>query len=160
MKWEQVNSYLIEVGEYTYHNAWIIAVCILLLVLAVAGVPRENWGWINHAPRSYRRRGKNMRNDRMDYVLNSAVMDFADKIEQRVYDGEYTRTEAGELYRRLKRVFPKVKDIFPSPEKLKENIQRRLAKPEDYDCKLPGRTPKKKMRHMFDVSAPPERVVL
>jgi len=108
-------------------------------------------------PRGWRRRGRKMRRDRKDFVTNIVLMDFTDRIETRVMNEEISRAEAQELYTRLKRVFPTVKDIYPSHNRLKEKINKRLGT--HSPVPLPDRVVPKKKPSFFDPQ-PPKRVVL
>lgn len=114
--------------------------------------------WDKLTPRGYRKRGRMLRKHREKIVINVAMADFVDVIEKRVMNGDYTRKESSEIYRRLKRGFPRVKDIFPAPHLLKENIKKRLASKDHEPVPLPDRKPKYKRKHAFDYG--PERVVL
>lgn len=92
-------------------------------------------GWLDFAPR---RRGKNMRKARRDFIRSDTIDALVDHIEKRVAQGDYTRKEAKELYREARKAWH-VKDLFPSPELLKENIKKRLASKQNDPVSLPGK---------------------
>lgn len=102
-----------------------------------------DWGWFSFAPK---RRGRNMRKARRDFIRSDTIDALVDHIEKRVFQGDYTRKEAKELYREAKKAW-QVKDLFPNPELLKENITKRLAKKQNDPAPLPGKTVRK---HLFD----------
>jgi len=143
----------IKSGVTIYQNDmmnWNIAlgaiVCFILYVIYVKKADE----WYNHLPR---RRGKAMRRSRRDFVRQDAIDALVNHIEERVYQGEYSREEAKELYRDAKKVWP-IRDLFPSPERLKEDIRRRLLVLKDTGpVPLPGRAEKPKRLHIFDKTA-------
>lgn len=95
-----------------------------------------------------RRRGmKNMKKARINFIESLIIDDFVDAVEKRVFSEELSRTEATKLYQKMKRLFP-VRDLFPSPELLKETIKRRLGTHEPVP--LPGSEPAFKRKHLFD----------
>lgn len=98
----------------------------------------NKWNYWEVIPRL---RGKAMRRARRNYVRSSAVDGFVGIVEERVYQGEYTRDEAREIYRDLKKAFP-IHDLYPSPALLKENIKQRLARKNNDPVPLPGKEKK------------------
>lgn len=142
-----------------YYGPTLVIVALfasLLVALMPWGYRKKESQWFEAIPRGYRRRGKKMRRNRKDYVENVLLSDFTDRIETRVMQGEITRAEAQVLYTRLKRVFPTIRDIFPSADRLKEKIKSRLGK--HIEAKLPDAAPPLRRRSMFDPK--PERVVM
>lgn len=129
-------------------NELPILVCLLLVLTGFITMPISfggGVGWWNYAPRKYRR-GKAMhRKARRDYVFNLLTQDFVDSVEQRVYHAEITRSEATELYRSMKLVFP-IRNLFPNPELLKEKIKNRLGK--HIQPNFPDK--KEKPKHAFE----------
>lgn len=92
-----------------------------ITILCVDKLATKEAGWAFSLPR---RRGRMIRKKRRQYVESLATYDFVDKIEERVYQGAITREEAKELYVMMKRLFP-IRELFPSPELLKEAIKKR-----------------------------------
>lgn len=95
---------------------------------------------------------KMLRTVRREHVEQQAIDDFVSAIEERVYNGTYSRDEAKELHRKLKLAFP-VRDLFPNPELLKEAILRRKALGIHDPVPLPPAMPellKPRPKHMFD----------
>ena len=92
-----------------------------------------------------------LRRARRNYVEQQMVDDFVNAIEERVYNGIITREEAKEVYRKLKQSFP-IRDLFPSPELLKEAIKHRKAAGIHAPVPLPEAMSELKNRpkHMFD----------
>jgi len=99
---------------------------------------RNAWGVFDYAPR---RRGRAMRRARRDFIRSDTIDALVDHIEKRVAQGDYTRKEAKELYREARKAW-QVKDLFPNPELLKENIQKRLVKHVNDPVPLPDRVKK------------------
>lgn len=93
-----------------------------------------------------------LRRKRREFVEQQAIDDFVNAVEERVYHGAYTRGEAKEIYRMFKQAFPKSRDLFPSPELLKEAIRRRHEAGIHKPVPLPGALPELsgKRRHLFD----------
>lgn len=93
-----------------------------------------------------------LRKKRREFVEQQAIDDFVNSVEERVYHGAYTREEAKEVYRRFRQVFPRVRDLFPSTELLKEAIRRRREAGIHDPVPLPDALPQLtgKRRHMFD----------
>lgn len=122
----------------------------LLLGAAVIGIAyllsREKHEWWNLIPR---RRGKAMRRARRDWVRRDAIDAFVNHVEERVYNKEYSRKEATELYRDARKYWP-VRELFPSPERLKEDIKRRLAAHINEEVSLPDKKEKAQPKHMFE----------
>lgn len=120
------------------------ALCLMLLYYLWSA--QENWEWLDFIPH---RRGKRMRKHRRDYVDMQATDDFVNAVEERVYSGIYTREEAKELYRKIKLLFP-IRNLFPAPELLKENIKKRLASGTHAPVPLPDAIIKAPPKHAFD----------
>lgn len=155
MKWEWETIWD-TVRNSLEHDAivWIGVGLILLLVFA-ASHNKTTPGWAYHKPRSYNRGKRMLRTERLKFVDNLAAHDFVDCVETRVYNEEITRSEATEVYRKFKRLFP-LRDMFPSPHLLKEKIQKRLGT--HTAPNLPGTAPKVRAKNLFDNS--PKRVAL
>lgn len=125
------------------------AVGLLLVLLILAWLSQfSNSDWLNSIPR---RRGKTMRRARRNYIRSDFIDGAVHYIEERVYDNVYSREEAKEIYRDLKKCFP-VRDFFPSPELLKENIRRRIASGTHAPVALPD---KKEVKNSFSKFAKP-----
>ncbi len=121
------------------------AVGLFLILLLLAGLSHiQSREWLNYIPH---RRGRVMRRARRDYVRTSTIDEIVNVIEERVYQGTYTREEAKELYRDLKKCFP-VRDFFPNPEVLKDNIKKRRASGIHAPVALPG-SEKKEVKKAF-----------
>jgi hypothetical protein len=123
----------IKAVYYNDQTNWNIALGALVLMVGFALYlsllnKGESWGWWDYQPR---RRGKAMRRARRDFIRSDTIDALVDHIEKRVSQGDYTRKEAKELYREARKAW-EVRDLFPNPELLKENIKRRLQKTEDY----------------------------
>ena len=128
---------------------WNIAMGVAVLI-AMAYVPNwrtDNGDWLSFVPR---RRGKMLRRERLRYVQSQAVDILVSGVEERVYSGEFTREEARDIYRDFKKCFP-IRDLFPSPELLKDAIKRRRASHQHDPVALPDITPKRKAKHAFDL---------
>lgn len=136
---------------------WDIALGAMLLLLGLAYAQRrlswetmKTWEIFNYAPK---RRGRRMWKARRDFVRKDTIDALVEHIELRVAQGDYTRKEASELYRDARKYWP-VKDLFPSPELLKENIKRRLAATsKNQPVPLPDRVEKPRRKHAFDKTA-------
>ena len=89
---------------------------------------------------------------RREFVKRQAIDDTVNAIEERVAQGVYTREEANELLRELKKAWP-VADLFPIPELLKGVIQKRIASGTHAPVELPGANPKPRPKHAFDKTA-------
>lgn len=89
-----------------------------------------------------------LKRQRRNYVRSMIIDELVNIVEQRVYNEEITRKEAREIYRDARKYWP-VRDLFPSPELLKENIRDRLAATSK---NLPVSLPDLRVRpkHMFD----------
>lgn len=133
--------YANELGWNLLSGAVVIAIVVLL--------SRETHEWWNHIPR---RRGKMLRRARRNWVRQDAIDAFVNHVEERVYAEVYTRKEASELYRDARKYWP-VKDLFPTPELLKENIKARLARHQNEPVALPDRKEKVRPKHMFEKPA-------
>lgn len=90
-------------------------------------------------------RGIQMRKARQEYVEVFLTDKFVSDIEDAVINGDITRDEATEAYRKLKKCFP-ISNLFPATERLKETIQKRIASGIHAAVELP----KPKRKHMFD----------
>lgn len=116
--------------RFIEHNAPVIVlagICASTVALTMPWKKKAyTAGWETFKPRGWRRRGRMLRKSRIDHVLNMVTNDFVSDVEQRVYNEEITRDEAGEVYRRLKQGFP-IRNLFPNPEILKEKINKRLG---------------------------------
>ena len=97
-------------------------------------------------------RGIVARRERKNFIRNTATQDFVDKTEDRVADGFYTRDEATELYRDMKKCFP-IRNLFASTERLKDDIKKRLASGLHTPVTLPKVEGKPKRKHLFDKPA-------
>lgn len=147
----------LNVWQQAGQNAPLIIVLCLMATgaaLSTSVINKDVPGWYTFPPRSYRKRGKKMRKDRLDHVINTATQDFVDSVENRVYHGEFTRAEASEIYRRMKRIFP-IRNLFPNPELLKEKLKARQGT--FIEPNLPGKKLVVKRKHLFDRA---ERVIL
>lgn len=154
--WEHVR----EAGEFAFNNAIFVMAGVLLLGLCVAAVPERNPGWwLAYAPKGYRRGARRMRRERERHVNEIMTHEFVSCTEDRVINGEISRSEATEVYRKLKRLFP-LRNLFPSSEWLKASIKNRLGKHSDVGVKLPAdkKEAPRKRRTLLDPI--PERVTL
>lgn len=118
----------------------------IAIVVYMSREPHDWWNYIPH------RRGRMMRRARRNWVRRDAIDAFVSHVEERVYAGIYTRKEASELYRDARKYWP-VKELFPSPELLKENIKQRLARHQNSPVVLPDGKEKASPKHMFDKPA-------
>lgn len=137
-------------GYYSNVLGWDITLGVLV-ILAMIKWPQitsvEEGGWWNFHPRG---RGKMLRRARRNYVRSMIIDELVSIIELRVFNGEITRNEAKELYRDARKYWP-VKDLFPAPELLKENIKKRRASGTHSPVSLPDPLPKAK--HAFEKAA-------
>lgn len=122
----------------------LLAGAALVAAMFKKELTRTKWEWWNTIPR---RRGKMLRRERRNYVRLQTIDALVNYVEERVYNGEFTRAEASELYRDARKYWP-VKDLFPSPELLKKNIEYRLKNQVNKDIPLPDRK-EKAPKHMF-----------
>ncbi len=125
---------------------WNFALLAVMAGLCYAYAPWEKLDkqeWLTFTPH---RRGKMLRRARRRFVEAQAIDDCVNAIEERVYAGVYTRDEAKELYRNLKKVWP-VRDLFPCGEALKEAIRHRMEAKIHEPVKLPDTN---KPKHAFD----------
>lgn len=146
---------VVEVGKTIIENKELVVLCLFLLLVIFISIPRKETGWEVMPPRGWKRRGKNMRKQRQEDVDSLLTSDFVDRVETRVYNGEITRLEATEAYRKLKRLYP-IRNLFPSVALLKEKLKARqgtFTKPN-----LPDVKEKPRRKNMFETA--PERVVL
>lgn len=127
----------------------------IILMLALAASHKSEPGWLAYRPKGYNRGKRMLRRARQEYVINLVTQEFVDSVEMKVYHGEITRTEATEIYRRMKQLFP-IRNLFPSTELLKDNIKKRLGK--HVEPNLPGKVVKIRPTNLFDNS--PKRVAL
>lgn len=113
-----------------YHDQvnWNVAlgVIVLMLMYAMWHTYQESDNGERYSQLPLRRGQKMRRRARREYVRRQAIDAFVDYVEERVFHKEFTRAEASELYRDARKYWP-VRELFPSPELLKENIKRRLA---------------------------------
>lgn len=141
----QVNVEAILAIYYANQLGWH-----LLLGAACVGVlywwTQEEHNWWNHIPR---RRGRMLRRARRNWVRQDAIDAFVNHVEERVYAKVYSRKEASELYRDARKYWP-VKDLFPSPERLKEDIKQRLARHQNEAVTLPDKKEEARPKHMFE----------
>lgn len=112
-----------SIGIYNERLVYIAVLGVLLCTFLFHQWKENEFRWWNLIPR---RRGRAMRKARRNWVRQDAIDAFVNHVEERVYAGAFTRKEASELYRDARKYWP-VKDLFPSPERLKEDIKRRLA---------------------------------
>lgn len=126
--------------------AWVLTLGVLVAVYFYHCWKENEFQWWNLIPR---RRGKAMRRARREWVRRDAVDAFVSHVEERVYAGIYTRKEASELYRDARKYWP-VKDLFPSPERLKEDIKRRLAAHIHEPVNITNQKEKARPKHMFE----------
>lgn len=132
---------------------WVATFVILMLALAAS--QQSEPGWLAYRPKGYNRGKRMLRRARREFVDNLVAQEFVDTVEMHVYNGEITRQEATECYRRMKRLFP-IRNLFPNPELLKENIKKRLGK--HVTPNLPGSAPKVRPKNLVDNT--PKRVAL
>lgn len=138
------------------HDAVVwVGVLFILIAVSFASQRTEPAWWVHFKPRSYNRGKRMLRRARREFVDNLVAQEFVDTVEMHVYNGEITRQEATECYRRMKRLFP-IRNLFPNPELLKENIKKRLGK--HVTPTLPGSAPKVRPKNLFDNT--PKRVAL
>lgn len=130
---------------YGNELGWNLLLGAVVIAFAVL-MSRETHEWWNHLPR---RRGRTMRRARRDWVRRDAIDALVNHVEERVYAEIYTRKEASEIYRDARKYWP-VKELFPSPELLKKNIEYRLKNQVHKDAPLPDRKEKARPKHMFD----------
>lgn len=137
------------------HDAvmWIGVTLILLLTLAAS--QKTEPVWQAYRPKGYNRGKRMLRRARRDFVDNLVSQEFVDTVEMHVYNGQITRQEATEIYRRMKQLFP-IRNLFPNPELLKENIRKRLGT--HVTPNLPDKKPTVRPKNLFDNS--PKRVAL
>lgn len=74
-----------------------------------------------------------MKQDAIDFF----AYQFTSVIEDKVADGEVTREDATEAYRRLKQLFP-TRELYPSVGWLKSSIQKRRSNGHHDPVLLPG----------------------
>lgn len=132
-----------------------IAVMLMLFVSMRNRLSPGSDGWVYFKPRSYNRGKRNMRTERREYYLNIAAHDFVDSVEERVAAGEFSRVEAAEIYRLLKHHF-RLRTLFPNPERVKENLKKRLGK--HIEPNFPDKKAKIRPTNLFDPT--PKRVTL
>lgn len=126
---------------------WLLGAVIGIVALTC--VPwRRNMEWVLSNPKG---RGKMLRKKRREFVEQQAIDDFVHVVEERWFHGIYTDEEKKEIYRRFRHAFPQVRDVFPSPDLLKEAIVMRRSKALP-KLPLPDAVPElsNKPRHMFD----------
>lgn len=124
----------------------VLGVLALAIVMALPWWKVDSEEWLDFIPRM---KGRRMRRYRKNYVDQQAIDDFTHSVEERVYQGIYSREEAKELYRKLKHAFP-IRDLFPNPELLKENIKKRRALQIHAPVPLPDSDIPPPPKHAFD----------
>lgn len=130
--------------------AWVLALGVLTCVYFYHCWREEEFQWWNLIPR---RRGRTMRRARRNWVRQDAIDAFVNHVEERVYAGIFSRKEASELYRDARKYWP-VKDLFPSPELLKKDIDYRLKNQINGNpLPLPDKKEKARPKHMFEKPA-------
>lgn len=129
--------------------AWVLALGVLTCAYFYHCWREEEFQWWNLIPR---RRGRTMRRARRNWVRQDAIDAFVNHVEERVYAKIYSRKEASELYRDARKYWP-VKDLFPSPEALKKDIEYRLKNQTHEAVKLPDQKEKARPKHMFEKPA-------
>lgn len=130
MSWKTVE---LVIGWANDNAVWIAIVAALAIVAAKSTLGEKrmaHWARIRHIEQQF-------------------AYDITDRIEDRVADGDYTRADAKHLYAKIRRLFPTLSELAPSPELLKEKIDNRLGKHTEPD--LPDAKAPKVMKHMFDV---------
>lgn len=116
--------------------AWDILIAMLVLGTYLAFPSRfriHSEGWASLRPRG---RKKMLRRARRNFVRAMIIDELVSNVEEKVYGGIITRKEASEIYRDARKYWP-VKELFPSPELLKENIQKRMASGQHTPVVLP-----------------------
>lgn len=83
-------------------------------------------------------RGIKMRQKRREFIRSDTIDALVEHVQKRTLAGDYTAEEAQELYRDARKLWPS-KDLYPIPEMLKENIQKRLANHVNDPVPLPDR---------------------
>lgn len=147
---EQAWSYTYNLYQ-TNSEGWNIALGALVVAIILSFMWRMEGPWESDI--LSKRRGKMLRRARREFVRRDAIDAFVDYVEERVFHGDYTRKEANELYRDARKYWP-VKELFPSPELLKENIRKRLdATGRNQPVPLPDREEKARPKHMFEKPA-------
>lgn len=138
---------IVEKLQQTYDinpGAWDVVILVLAIAFVMHVLSRPRIGsWLPIRPRG---RVKMLRRARRNFVRSMVIDKLVETIEGWVYDGTMTRAEAKEMYRDARKYWP-VKDLFPSPELLKANIQKRLNSKTHTPVPLVGTEGKKK--HMF-----------
>lgn len=137
-----------DLQDIYYANplGWNVVLGVLIL-LGAAYVPnKRDWGWLEHRPRL--RGSMSLKKARRNFVRSMVIDELVNIVESKVFHEEMTRKEAREIYRDARKYWP-VRDLFPSPELLKENIKDRLANTSrNLPVSLPDAKPKAK--HAFD----------
>lgn len=151
---EKVQAVIGWVQNEYYHDKlnWDVALGAIVLMGAYALLHpylswnTQTWSVYDLIPR---RRGKAMRRARRNYVRSLAIDSFVHDVEELVYNGTFTREEAKEIYRDMKKCFP-VSDLYPNVQLLKENINKRRASGIHAPVVLPDGEQKPIRRHLFD----------
>lgn len=123
--------------------AWDILIAMLVLGFYLTFPSRfqiASDGWASLRPRG---RGRMLRRARRNFVRTMIIDDLVSNVEEKVFSGIITRKEASEIYRDARKYWP-VKELFPSPELLKENINKRLASKTHTPVPLPDVRKEKK----------------
>ena len=105
------------ISFYTQRPEWVV-ISLLGAVCSLFGGLLWN--------KSELRRGIMKRRARREVVTTEAADEFTSAVEDMVANDKWSRSEATEVYRKLKQLFP-VKDLYPSTEPLKARILRRLG---------------------------------
>lgn len=142
---------VVEVYNYNPDGWYVLGVCIVATLVLGWLWPSRDESWLNANPK---RRGKMLRKKRREFIEQQAIDDFINALEERTYQGAYSKDEKVELLRKFKQAFPRVRDLYPSPELLKEAIRRRKEAGIHKPVPLPGALPELggKPRHMFDAA--------
>lgn len=135
---------------------WDIALGAMALMAVFIGFQKfpikSNWGWESISSDTLLRgRGRHVKKARRDFIRKDTIDALVHHVEKRVYDGDYSRKEANELYREARKAWY-VKDLFPSPILLKEAINKRLKSGQNEPVPLPG-SDKPKRKNAFDKPA-------
>lgn len=88
-------------------------------------------------------RARKMRKERQEHVEVLMTEKFVSDIMDSVMAGEISHEESIHVYIQLKRCFPKLRDLYPSTEPLKELIRKRIASGLHDTVELPSVTKRK-----------------
>ncbi len=95
-------------------------------IVPAVGVVTMGWVYVGGSTILSYWRGSMIRKARRDHIRVLLVDKFVSDIEDAILSGEISREEAIDAYLDLKKSFP-IPDLFPATERLKENIQKRIA---------------------------------